>query len=270
MSETELAWYVYCIGPAGELPPLDGLAGVDSSFEIRCVTEEGLSAVVSRVQARDFAADALKEKLEDLAWLERTARRHDAVLARALAGNAVVPLRLCTIFADENGVRAVLRGERESLMATLRRVRGRSEWSVKVLADPSALQTVVRERTAPVAEADEPAAGRAYFTRKRVERAAKEDARARIERAAEETDARLRAHAADATRLPPQTRQLSGRPGEMVLNGAYLVERSSAAEFAALTRALDARHRELGLALELSGPFAPYNFVSGGADRDDG
>ena len=270
MSETELACYVYCIAPAGELPPLQGLAGIDPSFEIRCITEDGLSAVVSCVRSRDFAADALKEKLEDLAWLERTARTHDEVLARVLAGNAVVPLRLCTIFADEDGVREVLRRERESLMATLRRVRGRSEWSVKVLADPAALQSAVRERSSPVAEADEPAAGRAYFARKRLERVAKEDARARIERAAEETDACLRAHAADATRLPPQARQLSGRPGEMVLNGAYLVERSSAAEFAALTKALDARHRGTGLALELSGPFAPYNFVSGGTHADDG
>jgi hypothetical protein len=192
------------------------------------------------------------------------------VLARVLAGNAVVPLRLCTIFADQDGVREVLRREREPLMAALRRVRGRTEWSVKVLADPDALHSGVGERSSMLAGADEPAAGRAYFTRKRLERAAKEDARAKIERAAEETDARLRAHAADATRLPPQARQLSGRPGEMVLNGAYLVERSSAAEFAALTKALDARNRGIGLALELTGPFAPYNFVSGGTSRDDG
>jgi Gas vesicle synthesis protein GvpL/GvpF len=48
----------------------------------------------------------------------------------------------------------------------------------------------------------------------------------------------------------------------MLLNGAYLVERSTAAEFAALAKELDARDREIGLALELSGPFAPYNFVS--------
>jgi sRNA-binding protein len=269
MIETELACYVYCVVPAGEVPSLEGLAGIDPAFEIGCVTEDRLSAVVSRVRSADFAAEPLKQNLEDLAWLERTARAHDAVLARVLSGNAVVPLRLCTIFADEDGVRQVLRREREPLTAALRRVRGRSEWSVKVLADAGALQNVVREPGSPAGQADEPAAGHAYFARKKLERAAKEDARSRIERAAEETDAHLRAHAADATRLPPQARQLSGRPGEMVLNGAYLVERTSAAEFAALTRALDARHRGIGLALELSGPFAPYNFVSRGKLRDD-
>lgn len=266
----ELACYVYCIVPAGELPSLEGLTGIDPSFEIGCVTEDGLSAVVSRVRSQEFTADALKQNLEDLAWLERMARAHDAVLGRVLAGVAVVPFRLFTIFADQDAVREILRREHEALMGALRRVRGRTEWSVKVLADPGALQSAVRERSSPLARADEPAAGRAYFARKRLERAAKEDARTQIEQAAEEADARLRAHAADATRLPPQTRQLSGRAGEMVLNGAYLVDRSSAAEFAALTRALNARNRAIGLALELSGPFAPYNFVSGGTGRDDG
>jgi hypothetical protein len=51
----------------------------------------------------------------------------------------------------------------------------------------------------------------------------------------------------------------------MVLNGAYLVERANTATFAALARDLDARHRDIGLTLELSGPFAPYNFVPSGA-----
>jgi hypothetical protein len=50
----------------------------------------------------------------------------------------------------------------------------------------------------------------------------------------------------------------------MVLNGAYLVERSSAPKFAALAKELDARHRDIGVTLELTGPFAPYNFVADG------
>jgi hypothetical protein len=264
ITETTSLCYLYCIAPAGEGPALEGLAGVDSSFEVGWLTQDVLSAAVSRVRAQEFAAEALKRNLEDLAWLERTARAHDAVLARVLVGNAVVPLRLCTIFADQDGVRDVLRREREPLLAALERVRGRAEWSVKVLADPRALEAAYRERNSALAGADAQPAGRAYFARKQLERAAQDDARAMIERAAEETHALLRDQAAAATTLPPQNRQLSGRSGEMVLNGAYLVERSSAAKFAALTKELDARHREIGLALELSGPFAPYNFVPAG------
>jgi hypothetical protein len=48
----------------------------------------------------------------------------------------------------------------------------------------------------------------------------------------------------------------------MVLNGAYLVDRAQAPVFAALAEESAERHRDQGLALELSGPWAPYNFVT--------
>jgi Gas vesicle synthesis protein GvpL/GvpF len=261
MSETGLACYVYCIVPAGPLLSLEGLAGVDPSFEVGPITQGGLSAIVSRVRLREFGAEALRLNLEDLAWLARTARAHNAVLARALSAEAVVPLRLCTIFDDEAGVRGVLEREREPLLAALSQLRGRTEWSVKVLADTGALNAAARERGSAFAGAEAQGSGRAYFARKKLERTALDEARAIATRAVEETDARLRTHAAAATRLPPQDRRLSGRPGEMVLNGAYLVERSNTGAFAALAKELGARHRELGLTLEVTGPYAPYNFV---------
>jgi hypothetical protein len=265
MTESAVAYYVYCVVPAGEVPALEGLAGVDPSFEVGSLTQDDVTAVVSRVRLREFGAESLVRNLEDLAWLERAARAHDAVLARALTGDAVVPLRLCTIFTDEAGVRDALRRKHEPLLAALRRVRGHTEWSVKILADPQMLEAASRERSSAHAGAGTQAAGRAYFERKKLERAGRDDARATIQRAAEEADVCLRGEAAAATRLAPQDRRLSGRSGEMVLNCAYLVERSNTAKFAALAQELDARHRDIGLTLELSGPFAPYNFVPSGA-----
>jgi Gas vesicle synthesis protein GvpL/GvpF len=161
-------------------------------------------------------------------------------------------------------VRDTLRRERESLLAALRRVRGRAEWSVKLLADLSRPKAAAREPSSGFTGAGAEGSGRAYFARKQRDRVAREDARVTIERAVEETHACLCDQSAAATTLPPQQRQLSGRSGEMVLNGAYLVERSRDARFAAAARELGARHRELGLVLELSGPFAPYNFVDAG------
>jgi hypothetical protein len=259
-----LLCYLYGVVPAGNVPALEGLAGVDGSFRVGCVTQDELSAVVSRVPPQGFAAEALKRNFEDLAWLERTARAHDEVLARALTGDAVVPLRLCTIFADEDSVRGVLRLQREQLLAGLRRVRGHAEWSVKVLADPKTIEAATRERSPALPGADAQSAGRAFFVRRNLERVARDDVRALIVRATDETHARLRDEAGAAAKLPPQNRQLSGRTGEMVLNGAYLVERSSTTKFAARAEELSARHRGIGLSLELSGPFAPYNFVPTG------
>jgi hypothetical protein len=61
--------------------------------------------------------------------------------------------------------------------------------------------------------------------------------------------------------LPAQHPELSGRSGEMILNAAYLVDRDQSESFAATAEQLRDRYRALGVKLEVSGPWAPYNFV---------
>ena len=265
MTEPTLGCYVYCVVRAGEHPPLDGLRGADPDFAVEIVTHGGLSALMSRVRLEEFGSEPLKHNLEDLAWVERTARAHDAVLARALSADALVPFRLCTIFTDETHVREMLELERGALLEALERLRGYSEWSVKVLADRRKLEAAARERSpalaATAADAEGETPGRAFFERKKLDQALQDEARMIADGAAEEIHARLREEAAASTLLPPQHPELSGRSGQMLLNGAYLVHRSKAADFMAVARELGERHRRIGLDVEYSGPWAPYNFV---------
>jgi Gas vesicle synthesis protein GvpL/GvpF len=78
---------------------------------------------------------------------------------------------------------------------------------------------------------------------------------------AEEVHARLQDWASDAVLSPPQNRDLSGHEGEMLLNGAYLVETPKVGRLRELVGELQERHRALGIRLELTGPWPPYNFV---------
>jgi hypothetical protein len=257
---------VYCVVREPADLSLAGLAAVDPGFDVRTVTCHGLSAVISEVRLEEFGAEALKRNLEDLDWLERTARAHDAVLARALGGaDAVVPLRLCTMFADRPGVRRMLDCGGPFLLDALDRLHGKAEWSVKLLADQERIETAVREHesglTGAAGAGGSGTAGRAFFARKKAERVMREQARTIIQSAARVAHDRLGLEAVAATLLPPQQPELSGRIGEMVLNGAYLVDRSRAEAFARVSQELAEHDRRIGLELELGGPFAPYNFV---------
>jgi hypothetical protein len=263
MTEAGLGCYVYCVIEAGEGPPLEDLRGVDPGFGVESLTHGRLTAVVSPVSLDEFGSEALKRNLEDMSWLERTARAHQSVLDRALASDAVVPMRLCTIFSDEAKVRDMLGREQDVLSAALERLRNHAEWSVKVLADPGTADAAARARSEALASADAAGgAGRAYLARKKLERNLRDEAHAMLGGASDEIHARLREQAAAATLLPAQNRELSGRSGEMILNGAYLVQRDRAAAFAAVVEELRERHGELGLELELSGPWPPYNFAA--------
>ena len=120
------------------------------------VERGGLAALVSRVPLAEFGEEPLRRNLNDLGWLERVARGHEAVLERALEHATIVPVRLCTIFDDERGRGAHARASSaRTLAAALDALAGRSEWSVKLLVDRAALEAAARG-----AEADRPASRR--------------------------------------------------------------------------------------------------------------
>jgi hypothetical protein len=263
MNDAARACCVYCVIEAGDGLDLEGVRGIDPAFPVTVLRGDGLDAVISEVSLDEFGEDALRRNFEDLGWLERTARSHQAVLDHVLASRSLVPLRLCTIFADEASVRQMLERERPTLAAALERVRDRAEWSVKVLADPDAIRAAARERAGAGAPG-EASGGRAYFERKRLDRTAQEQAHAIADSAAGEIHRELERHAVATTMLPPQDRRLSGHTGEMVLNGAYLVDRAHAARFTEVAEGLAGRYAAVGIGLDLSGPWAPYSFTAVG------
>jgi hypothetical protein len=251
---TAEALWAYGVTRAGSPAPAgaEGVAGPP----VELVEEGGLALLASRVPLDDFGEAPLKRNLNDLAWLERVARAHEAVLERALAGATVVPLRLCTIFEGEDGARRMLAERAGELSAALDALEGREEWSVKLLADPEALARAAGGAREP---AEAPGSGAAYLLGRRAERDDRAAAARLATSVAEDVHAGLRAAAADAVLRPPQNRDLSGHEGEMLLNGAYLVD--DPARLREAVEALRERHRHLGARIELSGPFPPYSFV---------
>ena len=253
----DLVW-AYCVLRAGEPAPA-GPAGV-AGAPVERVEADGLAAVVSRVARAEFGEEPLRRNLNDLDWLERVARAHEAVLEPAVAATTIVPLRLCTLYESEDGVREMLTAERDRLAGALERLSGRQEWGVKLIVDPERLTAA--PDNVPAGTSSQPeGAGAAYLERRRAERQARETAHALAARIADDVHTRLRDEAIDAVTLPAQNRELSGHEGEMLLNGAYLVETGRAEDLRALVAELEERHGDFGARVELTGPWPPYNFA---------
>lgn len=265
-----IGWYAYGVVPTGAELAVDTLEGVDPEFGVEVLECGDVAAVASRVRLAEFGEAALQRNLEDREWLERTALAHDAVVSEAMSTGAVVPMRLCTIFSGRERLLSELRQEESALREELRRVQGRAEWAVKVLLDP-AVSAGAGEGSDPDAGAgagegaareSTASSGRDYFARKRRERTVREDAEAAIDTAVGDIHEQLRHHATATAVLRPQNADLSGRRGRMVHNGAYLVESGKADDFVAAATELAEAQRSRGLELEVTGPWAPYNFVT--------
>jgi hypothetical protein len=265
----DLVW-AYCVAAADAALPASLGEGVASTPVAR-VESAGLVALVSRVPRIEFGETPLRDNLNDMPWLERVARQHETVLERALAATTIVPLRMCTLYESEDSVQEMLGREREALTQALAALDGRQEWGVKLLVDPGRLAEEARVRGGDAEafenELQSSGEGGAYLVRRRQERHVRELAHGLAAQVAEEVHARLQDWALDAIRRPPQNRELSGHAGEMLLNGAYLIETERVDGLRKLVAELEDRHAALGARIELTGPWPPYNFVARDPDR---
>jgi hypothetical protein len=239
-----LLWAYGVVPAAAAVPDVPGIAG----RPVERIAHGRLAALVTPVPAERFTGEALKERLEDLDELEALARGHEAVLEDVLRGGDLVPFRLCTIYRAPDTVRHMLATEGPRLERALARLQGKAEWGVKAFAAPAA---------AP-APAARPASGTEYLRRRSAERRRAEHDGDALAEAVAGVHARLAERACAAVLAPPQDRRLSGRDAEMVLNASYLVERERARDFAGLVDALG----DDGIALELTGPWPAYHFVT--------
>lgn len=242
--ESGTGWYLYGVVPAGVEAP--AARAVDASHEVVAIETGGIAGVASQVSLDEFDERALPERLGDAEWLERKIRAHEQVLEAVLARTVVVPCRFCTVYRDEDDLKAFLAAHATTLTEALDRLAGRVELGVKAFAAPQ-----------PGSEAGQAESGRAYLEARRDDQRRREELAASRSRLAAELNAQLLSAAEDGVALDLQSREASGRDEEMLFNGAYLVSDRGPFE-----QALGSFSREHGeLQLELTGPWPPYNFV---------
>src|SRR5690606_41778188 len=128
-------------------------AGVDGGA-VEGVAAAGLRALVSAAPAAAFGEDGLRRRLEDLDWLDANARAHEAVLAAAMAGGPVLPLRFATVFRRRDQLAAVLDRHAAELHAEADRIAGHPEWGAKARVDLAARGRGLDRQRAGEREAD--------------------------------------------------------------------------------------------------------------------
>lgn len=235
----------------------DGLAGVEAS-PVRPIEWEGLVALGSTVDLAFFGEAALKRNLEDLDWLAATARAHDHVVRAATHRAVAVPLRLATVYLDDDRVRAMLEARNADFRDALRQFEGRSEWGVKGYVEP-----VAKQAAAPTSASS----GTDYLRRRRAQLSTQRAEADRAGQGALRVHEALASFAVAAGRHPLQDSRLTGEPASMVLNGTYLVDEARVADFRQAVT--DLGERQPGIRLDLTGPWPPYSFSHTDAAKAD-
>ena len=248
--------WVYAICRQADETALRGVAGVGGG-EVTVLSGAGLTAVTEDVSLAEFGEQALRASLEDMAWLDATARAHHGVIDAVARSEPVVPMRLATVYSGQSAVREMLAARSAEILDVLGKVTARSEWGVKAFA--------VAGSTAGAAAGESHLAGQAagsgaaYLRRRRDELTAQQQGRRAAVAAAERIHDGL-SRLAVASRLhAPQSPQLTGTPEVMVLNAAYLLEERNGDALRQAVAGL--AEKTPAVRLELTGPWPPYSFA---------
>jgi hypothetical protein len=262
--------YVYCLVRAPRRPSLrDVPEGMSGGDEVRLLDVAPATwLAVSSVPASDYGEEALQRGLQNMDWVGRRALAHEAVVEHFLAAPAVLPMQLFALFtSDERAVAHVTRDKRR-IGRILDRIERQHEWGLRLTFDEKAAREKVegahaggsgRGARGVKARAKAPVSGSAYLARKRdlldVNRAQLVAARA-------EADRLYRAISREASAHRRRTATEQAAPGSrLLLDAAFLVPVKRASAFRTAVRRNARKLEGSGVAVSLTGPWPPYNFI---------
>jgi hypothetical protein len=257
------ATYVYCVVRGAKRPAVasrvEPLPGGGAPRVLPLAPNTWL--VVANVPLKAFGQAALDKRLQDVDWMSRCGVAHQAVMDSFLDSDAVVPMTLFTIFANDERALAEARKDPARLEDTLDRVAGRAEWVVRVLRGDAAPSAAAAEASAPTGAAPRSRSGREFLQ-------AKVDQRQAARRAAEETGQAVRtlmsalADAADDVNDRTEARTAGALGSAALLDAAFLVMRTSERQFEQVARRMAQPLIDRGFRVSVTGPWPCYSFVA--------
>jgi Gas vesicle synthesis protein GvpL/GvpF len=262
MSRAGHAVYVYCVIRARKSPDVStsprGLPGTSRVRALRA--DESLWLIVADAPLSRYGDEPIARGLKDLDWVAAAATAHERVVEHFAKAEAVVPLKLFTLFASDERALAHVASEGRRIERLLDRVKGRQEWGVRVMLDETRARHRGSERRTRAGRGPSRRAtsGATFLLEKKAERDATRALVADARRAADEAFATLARDADQAKRRTPSAVETEAR---LLLDAAFLVPSRRAARFRTVAERLAARLEDRGGRLRLTGPWPPYNFV---------
>jgi gas vesicle protein GvpL/GvpF len=218
--------------------------------------------VVSQVRREEFCGPEAETRMQDLAWMGPRACRHEAVIEKVMRLSPVLPARFATLFSSLESLEEFLKKHYASIRRFLDRVAGKDEWAVKGMLERKRAKESIFSQSLAAREQELSglSQGARYLLERRLGADVQRELQAWLQEICEELIGDLRHIAAPFLRRPVLSLGTEKEDGEMVLNYAFLVPRSTGEVFRKRIFEANASYRGRGLNFEVSGPWPPYSF----------
>ena len=174
----------------------------------------------------------------------------------------VVPLRFCTIYKSQESLFNAIIPHREKILNFLDYTVDKTEWSVKIFCDKTIfMNNCDKDKEQPTMDNQSSLLpGEAYLLAKKMRKVKEENFKQDLQMYLKDIDFTLSQFADSYRFLQCTDKSIHGRPLDMVMNTAFLVEQQAFNMFKDTLDMLAEKYRNEGLVFEISSPWPPYNF----------
>lgn len=222
---------------------------------------QGISAIVCSVDNEDFSQQPDDYRMTNLAWIAPRVVKHQTVLEKAMRMGSILPLRFGTLFASEEKLERFLLRHAATINHFLSSMDTCQEWTLQGYCDTDECEKSIRDTACqkqamekgynPFAEA---------LLDKLRDREVKKAAQDWIDGKCRELYLSLIPLAVNSSERRLLPRNGDSGSCEMVANWAFLIDRSSLADFQTLVERISEAYIAQGLTFHLSGPWPPFSF----------
>jgi hypothetical protein len=250
--------YIYCVM---DQPLSSKTNSVEQEQEMYRFGNIGIgNRPVYTVNYKDMAAAVSSVPFKEITSTLDDVIAHQRVVEAARAMATVLPVRFGVIVKTDQGVKTLLAASYADFRSKLTKFAGMDEMGVKVLLDKSKAEKMVS-----LAESDSDeikqlreqisssSAGASHFLKMKLQDAIRNETMRKIDQVAGKINQELAPAASDSCILKNDIEQI-------ILNAAYLVDRSKVSNFNSKLSRLREEYEPKGFTIHVSGPWAPYSF----------
>jgi hypothetical protein len=262
MSNSETAYYLYCLTPGGCGIQSSGI-GVDGRRPVSVRDCGEIGAILSEVELAEFCGESSEAHLQDLAWLGPRVCRHEAVIEELMSRVPVLPARFATLFTSVESLQRSVLAHHQDITGFFAQLGDQQEWAVKGLLDRSGALRELGLSLQAAAQEPAPATspGARYFQEKRIQARCERDLNIRLKEFCRRAAAVLGAQSGGFRERKVLVPVAIGSDAEVVLNWAFLLSPAAVVDFRARLDRFNDCEAFPGLILTLTGPWPPYSFA---------
>ncbi len=255
--------YLYCV--TEKAPKLKWVEELVNNLHF--VYHRDLYAVVSIVSDNEFGEENLKRNLSDMGWIKFKVDIHERIIEGIMEGACVIPFKFATLFNSEDNLKMNLEEHAKEFKENLRRLGDKEEWGVKVYCDMGRLGNSIVREDGEIFKIDREidsasSQGKAFFLKKKKEELMNMVVNKKLNEYGQDIFNRLREEGIEVRINKLLPKEVTERKDEMILNSAFLVDKGRVSAFISIVDILKAQYNTLGLFLDCTGPWPPYNFCN--------